>query len=40
VVWNRGGQAGLSFQQTLLLAELTDNHLDYLKRLWLERATR
>jgi hypothetical protein len=40
VVWNRGGHAGLSFQKTLQLAELTDKHLDYLKRLWLERAMR
>ena len=40
VVWNRGGHAGLSFQRTIPLAELTDKHLEYLRRLWLERATR
>lgn len=40
VVWNRGGQAGLSFQRTMPIAELADQRLDYLKRLWLERATR
>lgn len=40
VAWNRGGQAGLSFEKTMPLANLTDKRLDYLKRLWLERASR
>lgn len=40
VMWNRGGQAGLSFQKKLPLMELTDKRLDYLKRLWLDRASR
>ena len=40
VMWNRGGQAGLSFQEKLPLADLTDKRLDYLKHLWLERASR
>jgi hypothetical protein len=40
VVWNRSGQAGLAFEKTLLLADLADKRLDYLKHLWLERASR
>src|SRR5690348_8656364 len=34
VVWNRGGQAGLSFRRKLPIAELADESLHYLKRLW------
>jgi hypothetical protein len=40
VVWNRGGHAGLSFRRTTPIADLADKQLEYLRRLWLERATR
>jgi len=40
VVWNKGGHAGLSFRRTLQIADLADKDLEYLRRLWLERAAR
>lgn len=40
VVWNRGGHAGLSFQRIIPISDLADKDLEYLRRLWLERATR
>ncbi|MGZ5923427.1 MAG: PilZ domain-containing protein [Rhizomicrobium sp.] len=40
VIWHRGGEAGLSFQKTMQIGDLTETNLAYLKRLWLERASR
>lgn len=40
IVWKRSGEAGLSFLRTLPLGELADTELDYMRKLWLERAAR
>lgn len=40
VKWNNGTEAGLAFNTSFALAEVTDPQLGYLKRLWLERAAR
>ena len=38
VVWNKGGEIGVTFKATVALSALTDPNLAYLKRLWLSKA--
>jgi len=40
IVWHKGSEAGVEFVRSFGLAEVSDPALNYLKRLWLERATR
>ena len=39
VVWMKDGEAGLSFLKTVPLGDLTGTRLDYMRTLWLERAS-
>lgn len=38
VVWNKGGEVGVTFKATVALSAITDPSLAYLKRLWLSKA--
>ena len=38
VVWNKGGEVGVTFKATVALSNITDPSLAYLKRLWLSKA--
>jgi hypothetical protein len=38
VVWNRGGEVGVTFKATVALSAVTDPALAYLKKLWLAKA--
>jgi hypothetical protein len=38
LVWNRGGEVGVTFKATVLLSAITDPGLAYLKKLWLTKA--
>ena len=38
VVWNKGGEVGVTFKATVSLSAVTDPALAYLKKLWLSKA--
>jgi len=40
LVRTEGAEAGVTFQKTVPLADLSDPKLAYLKRLWIAKATR
>jgi hypothetical protein len=40
VVWNNGGEVGVTFKKVMSLSDITDPSLAFLKRLWLSKALR
>ena len=38
VVWNKGGEVGVTFKAVVPLSAITDPSLAYLKKLWLAKA--
>jgi hypothetical protein len=39
VVWNNGTEVGVTFKKILPMSDITDPTLNFLKRLWLSKAT-
>ena len=40
LVWNKGGEIGVTFKKVTPLAAITDPALGFLKRLWMAKAAR